>query len=286
MTVNPNLAALMRVIEDNQDKMPEGEYLEAMNALGALHREIPAPMPSLAAVVAAAHVPFHSIPFGHPPPSYEASVNLFARPMFPPGMEEDWTEQRAWQNTKTKHPDPYVNSISSEEWISLPYETRYQLLREATEYYISTYYESVHVNPNPELCPFIARHSVGIWKNDGESQWECVCGYTGKVKNWKKHEESDRHQDWAKHRTVSRNTIKKMKSRIAHNDGGEYYHYISSGSPADGRYSGGIRFYPITQERNEWTHPELFADFHRSADPANGKWFVHTREICARQYME
>ena len=49
MAVNPNLAALMRVIEDNQDKMPEGEYLEAMNALGALHREIPAPPVAMAA---------------------------------------------------------------------------------------------------------------------------------------------------------------------------------------------------------------------------------------------
>jgi hypothetical protein len=38
MTVNPNLATLMRVIEDQQDKMTEGEYLEAMNALCALHR--------------------------------------------------------------------------------------------------------------------------------------------------------------------------------------------------------------------------------------------------------
>jgi hypothetical protein len=38
-TVNPKLATLMRVIEDHQDKMPEGEYLEAMNALAALHRE-------------------------------------------------------------------------------------------------------------------------------------------------------------------------------------------------------------------------------------------------------
>jgi hypothetical protein len=38
MSVNQNLATLMRVIEDAQDKMPEGEYLAAMNALGALHR--------------------------------------------------------------------------------------------------------------------------------------------------------------------------------------------------------------------------------------------------------
>ena len=38
MAVNPNLATLMRVIEENQDKMTEGEYLDAMNALCALHR--------------------------------------------------------------------------------------------------------------------------------------------------------------------------------------------------------------------------------------------------------
>ncbi|MEI7801954.1 MAG: hypothetical protein WCI97_04870 [Bacteroidota bacterium] len=44
MTVNPNLATLMRVIEDQQDKMPEGEYLQAMNALGALHRTVAAPV--------------------------------------------------------------------------------------------------------------------------------------------------------------------------------------------------------------------------------------------------
>jgi len=40
MTVNPNLATLMRVIEDQQHKMSEGEHLEAMNALGALHAAI------------------------------------------------------------------------------------------------------------------------------------------------------------------------------------------------------------------------------------------------------
>ena len=40
MSVNPNLATLMRVIEEAQDKMPEGEYLAAMNALGALHRVV------------------------------------------------------------------------------------------------------------------------------------------------------------------------------------------------------------------------------------------------------
>lgn len=40
MTVNPNLATLMRVIEDQKHKMSEGEYIEAMNALGTLHSAV------------------------------------------------------------------------------------------------------------------------------------------------------------------------------------------------------------------------------------------------------
>ena len=51
MAVNKNLATLMRVIEEAQDKMPEGEYLAAMNALGALHRVVGAGAAAPAAVV-------------------------------------------------------------------------------------------------------------------------------------------------------------------------------------------------------------------------------------------
>lgn len=61
--VNPKLATLMRVIEDNQAKMTEGEYLEAMNALGALHREIPA-----AAAAVVPPPPGRLLPTPNPPP--------------------------------------------------------------------------------------------------------------------------------------------------------------------------------------------------------------------------
>ena len=57
MSVNPNLATLMRVIEDAQSKIPEGEYLAAMNALGALHRGLVVPAPAPVAVVPVAVVP-------------------------------------------------------------------------------------------------------------------------------------------------------------------------------------------------------------------------------------
>jgi hypothetical protein len=51
MTVNPDLATLMRVIEENQDKMTEGEYLEAMNALCSLHRVVTSAPPASPAPV-------------------------------------------------------------------------------------------------------------------------------------------------------------------------------------------------------------------------------------------
>ena len=62
MAVNPNLATLMRVIEDAQSKIPEGEYLAAMNALGALHRVVVVPAPAPVAVVPVAVVPVAVVP--------------------------------------------------------------------------------------------------------------------------------------------------------------------------------------------------------------------------------
>jgi hypothetical protein len=58
----------MRVIEDAQSKIPEGEYLAAMNALGALHRVVvvPAPAPAPVAVVPVAVVPVAVVPVPAP----------------------------------------------------------------------------------------------------------------------------------------------------------------------------------------------------------------------------
>ena len=77
MAVNKNLATLMRVIEEAQDKMPEGEYLAAMNALGALHRVVgagagapaavvPVRVPVVAAVAAPVVVPVAAVPQRRP----------------------------------------------------------------------------------------------------------------------------------------------------------------------------------------------------------------------------
>lgn len=290
--VNPKLATLMRVIEDNQGKMTEGEYLEAMNALGALHREIPA-----AAVAVAVAVP---PPPPAAPPSYNASAaaGLFA-PQVPEVMGGNLTEMSAWQNVRTHHPDPFQNRISAEEWMLLSYEIRFRLLREAKEYFVSKK-EISHRTPEPSVCPFITRHSVGLWsdEDDGNTNWECVCGYLGKVKNWKKHEQSERHQEWAAHRTVSRRKIEKMKASINDDEAGHFIRFASYAPNPAGLYPGGIRFYPVWQDKNEWTHPELFAEFHRSPVPVfhldekgnvsetTTTWFVHRRNIWARQYVQ
>jgi hypothetical protein len=45
MTVNPNLATIMCVIDNNQHNILEGEYLEAMNALRDLYHVVPQQQP-------------------------------------------------------------------------------------------------------------------------------------------------------------------------------------------------------------------------------------------------
>ena len=62
MSVNPNLATLMRVIEENQDKMTDGEYLDAMNALCALHRAATSVVaPALTSPIPPSSPPYSSI---------------------------------------------------------------------------------------------------------------------------------------------------------------------------------------------------------------------------------
>jgi hypothetical protein len=276
--------------------MTEGEYLEAMNALCALHREHEQNRQQQQA-----RAPVGPIPVGRPP-SYAASVPLFAsqaRPL-PHGMEGNIIEQRAWEHVIKYHPDPLHNRIRAEEWMLIPYETRFQLVREATEHFASKK-ESQHRTPDPKVCPFITRHAVGLWsmENDGETKWECVCGYTGKVKNWMKHEQSERHQEWAKHRIVSRRKIEKMKAMINDGEVGNFIRFAGYASNPAGLYPGGIRIYSVWQDKNEWTHPEMFAEFHRSpipvvhsdehgnvGDDTMTNWFVHRRNICDKQYVQ
>ena len=162
-TVNPNLAALMRVIEDNQSKMPEGEYLVAMNALCALHR-VEEEHKIHSAIAAAA---------ARPPPSYRESVHLFAEQ--PQERIVGEVDYHAWRRVTRELPD--YSGVSLDHWMTISEQDRTQLLREATES-IATKFETQYRNPDAAVCPFIARHSVGSWRfgTDDVSSWTCVCG--------------------------------------------------------------------------------------------------------------
>jgi hypothetical protein len=199
-------------------------------------------------------------------------------------MTLNLTEQDALERVKTEHPDPLRNRFQLEEWIALPYETRYRLLREATEHYIDKRESSLR-NPDPKVCPFIARHSVGYWSMGGDDFecWECICGYVGKTKNWQKHEQSKRHQDWTKHRAVSNKKIEKMKAKIYDDERGTFFRYARLGTPSD-IYPGGIRVYSVSQERNEWTNPEMFYGMNRMEN-VEETWFVHPRNIRTKDYV-
>jgi hypothetical protein len=285
--VNPKLETLMRVIEDNQDKMTEGEYLDAMNALAALHREVQVQVHDAAAAGGgAAAAAVHG-----PPPSYSESTHLFAAA----GVEER-VDRAAWYRVTNEHPEHF--GITYSIWMELPQQERDIMLREATECVVNKL-ERSWINPEPEVCPFIARHAVGSWRRVGggaqeggiygDQLWECACGYTGKTKHWQKHEESERHQNWAKHRTVSKRIIAKMKKEVEKNERGELCRY----KPQSRTEFGGIRYFPISQERNEWTHPELYADpAHRkpipTADGVGTTWFVHPRvqRHNSREYLD
>ena len=117
--VNPKLETLMRVIEDNQDKMTEGEYLEAMNALAALHREVPVHAAAAGGGAAAFHGPAL-------PPSYSESAHLFAAA----GVEER-VDRAAWYRVSNEHPEHVGLTYSI--WTELPQQERDMMLREATE---------------------------------------------------------------------------------------------------------------------------------------------------------
>jgi hypothetical protein len=271
MAVNPDLATLMRVIEDQQDKMPEGEYLAAMNALGSLHRVAPAPPPVAPPVAPAAAA--------GQPPSYAASVPLF-------GGGSGGGNPNSYSNlialmgqygyntwTRVTRMIPEHRQMTANQWVALTQEEQNQLNRMATRKIVESH-EITYRNLAPSVCPFIARHAVGPWNHE---TWTCVCGYHGKTKNWKKHEESERHRDWAQDRFVPRRMIETMKTRIAQDEQGEVMRFNQP-------LTGGIRYFKVTQERNEWTHPEHYVGIHREKN-GNGSWFVHRREDWPHRFV-
>jgi len=290
--VNPKLETLMRVIEDNQDKMTEGEYLEAMNALGGLYRD--ATSSAAGGNSANIHPP---PPPSSPPPIYSgAAMDLFRSysRTLPDGMtREDLLSLNSVKKELVEHQE-----MTPVEWMALTNRQRYDLMEKATLKIVGEF-EGKYRNPDPTTCPFIARHAVGRWLiGTDNAMWTCVCGYHGKSKHWEKHASSDRHLDWEKHRTVSRRVISNMKKQIKQDEEGVYLDFnpyncasisvaISSGVDYIRYSASGIRCFLVQQERNEWTHPENYPPIssRESMDPAaKNQWVVLRREDRKFQY--
>lgn len=260
MSVNLNLATLMRVIEDAQDKMPEGEYLAAMNALGALHRVVPAPAPGpapgpgpgpvpAAAPVARSGGRGGGVLFGGEAVPRSGGDGVPVRVNWRDIMGQE--SYNVWCNVKFKL--AAYKDLSGETWMGLTQEEQNDLNRRSIEAFVEMCKKKFS-NPDRSVIPFISRHSVGAWgcgEEHSTCMWTCVCGYRGKSEHWKKHEVSERHQAWAAHRTVSRRTVVAMRKQVERDEAGQFAKFLAP-------LTGGIRFHTTLQDRNEWVEGAAF----------------------------
>jgi hypothetical protein len=284
MSVNPNLATLMNLVDELQDQMPEGKYLEAMNALRDLHvgRVRPPPQP----VRPAPALPLALVvPEGHVRLTLEDEARMTAM------------IARRRQHNENLHPvvkawrgdgyNPYLmvrkacGGMIESEWCGLTAEQRLPLVISALRWIFSHATEDWSPNPDAEVCPFMSRHAIGRWfdparrliqnYNGHESydraRWNCVCGSKDLLcKNWETHKHSDKHRKWHEAgRKVGRGRTQEMRDRVTT--------LVERGEPQL-RMEGKVReeellgvkikwtlpYYTSNkQDRNEWTHPHLFA---------------------------
>jgi hypothetical protein len=191
MSVNPNLATLMSLVEDLQDQMPEGKYLEAMNALCDLHKN-----PSLRPTP--------------PPAPYQVPEGRVQLTQFESNRYEVMERtRREIRDTRSLAQQEYEGNrflvmaceeanITPVEWVSLEVSAKIPIIKNALEKMVNAIKPTYDVI-DPEVCPFIARHAFGRWQSphNPKGEWDCVCGAKNiKSKNWRQHEVSDKHQGW------------------------------------------------------------------------------------------
>lgn len=223
MSVNPQLATLMGLIDELQEQMPEGKYLEAMNALAVLHGVCPIPPPPPVAFVPpeggviltqeeqARHrriehaireynfklpAVLMALEEGH---LWKIVVEEWNKEQNPPIEEEQLP--RSWHRNPRWRTDPHVPEIEV-WWMSRPAEQKKRLIKNALrkEYEVDVDRHKRNTNPAQEVCPFVSRHAIGAWGNpntDPRAKWNCVCGSVNiLVKNWRQHEVSEKHVKW------------------------------------------------------------------------------------------
>jgi hypothetical protein len=257
MSVNPQLATLMGLIDELQEQMPEGKYLEAMNALRDLHGVCPRPPPPR---------PEFVVPEGRIRLSGE-EINRFDRMKRRRQClrRDESYVVRAYRECKHLKDACNEANVTMLEWWAMEYEERLPIIQRTLELSFANekklYNESK--NPDPAVCPFIARHAIGRWFDPAKpyeegwrGKWDCVCGSKNILcRNWRQHEVSDKHQVWAKSRAVTKS---KAKSMLSHNPGDDSFTHFRH--MCGHRVTWSVQYGNFTpQDRNEWTHPQLFA---------------------------
>lgn len=255
MSVNPNLATLMGLIDELQDQMPEGKYLEAMNALRDLHDgRVRAPPP-----------PPFVVPVGHiqlTPADIQRYEEMKQRRILNDRQEPPVVT--GYKECKYLRDACNELNVTMLEWYAMEYEERLPIIQRTLEisFEVEKKRYKAGKNPSPEVCPFISRHAIGRWYDPTKphhetwrGKWDCVCGSKNILcKNWRQHEVSDKHQVWAKARAV---TKAKARSMYNHRKDGGFTHIRHM---CGHRVKWTWQYEPHSpQDRNEWTHPELFA---------------------------
>ena len=287
MSVNPNLATLMNLVDELQDQMPEGKYIEAMNALRDLHAGRVRPPPQPVRVRPAPLPPALVVPDGYVRLTRAEEVRMMEMrerrrhhennlsPVVTAWRDKNTCVQKA---TRDSHP-----TMTEAEWCALTAEERLPIVISALRWIFSDAIEDWMPLPDAEVCPFMSRHAIGRWfdparrliqnYNGHESydraRWDCVCGSKEILcKNWEAHKNSEKHRKWEREgRNVGRGRIQMMGDRVTSRVP------TRRGEP-DTRVDGIIHEAEILgvkikwtlpydsdrkQDRNEWTHPELFA---------------------------
>ena len=251
MSVNPQLATLMGLIDELQDQMPEGKYLEAMNALRDLH----------GGVVRQRNPQMDQNPMVAPPRGMvrltQEESELYT------ALEERRRQQTipatqlAYETRSSIRRACDDRGVTYMDWMAMTYEDKFEIIKTALEFEYEDRWERRQSNPDPRECTWVARHAVGEWgsTHSNRGRWSCVCGSKNILsKKWQTHEQSEKHQHWVRTgRQVTKHLQKRMKESYdmmrRHQDTllGFHSHALVPKSC-------------MPQTKNEWTHPELFPD--------------------------
>lgn len=269
--VNPYLQTLMNLVDELQDQMPEGKYLEAMNALRDLHTgKIPPPPP-------------FALPEGHVGLT-DAEYNEYQAMMWRRRNLDDAipTVLREYRRNKFLR-DVWVDlcvtggelPTKEEQWVVMR-EDRTPVIKRALELMAEEQIKDYnrHKNPKAIHCPFMARNADGKWYKPNlalvdasgydRCRWDCLCGSKNILcKNWRQHEVSDKHQTWERGgRQIGATKVRMMSDKVygrgRANEGRHENHYHVE---LFGQAITWTQHYHTKhpQNRNEWTNPTMFA---------------------------